>query len=88
MHDDTYQERFCGVVVKGPTDGFVSVAHAGRVEVIAGSSIQSGRFAETYGAAGKINDNTAGTSTCIGMCLESGSTNDLVWIALQTIELA
>ena len=61
LADDTYPGRFCGIVVKGPTDGFVSVAHAGRVEAIAGSSIVSGRFAETYGAAGKINDSTAGT---------------------------
>jgi len=88
LADEANQERFCGVVVKGPTGGFVSIAHAGRVEVIAGSSIQSGRFAEIYSTNGKINDNTSGTSDCIGMCLESGSTDDLVWIALQTIELA
>jgi len=88
LANEANQERFCGVIVKGPTGGFVSVAHAGRVEVIAGATIVAGEFAELYSTAGKINDNTSAVSDCIGMTLENGSTDDLVWIALQTIELA
>lgn len=88
LANEANQGRFCGIIVKGPTGGFVSVAHAGRVEAIAGTSIVSSQFAEIYSSSGKITDNTSGSSDCIGMCLESGSADDLVWIALQTVELA
>lgn len=81
-------EEFCGVALRDPVGGFVAVAHAGKVQAIAGGPIVHGRFVVIDGTAGRFDDTTTGSSGALGASLESGSTGDLLWITLQTIELA
>ncbi len=81
-------QAFCGIALRDPVGGYVAVAHAGKVQAIAGGSIVRGRFAYIDGTAGRFDDSTTGTDGCLGATLESGSTGDLLWITLQTIELA
>ena len=81
-------EQFCGVALRDPVGGFVAVAHAGKVQAIAGGTIVRGAFVVIDGTAGRFDDTTIGSSGALGATLESGSTGDLLWITLQTIELA
>jgi hypothetical protein len=79
--------KFCGIAVRSPISGYVAVAHCGKVQALAGATIVRGNPATPDSTSGRITDNTSTpTGGTLGVCLESGSNGNLVWIALQTIE--
>ena len=81
--------KFVGVATRNPVGGFVSVAHSGKVQAKAGSTITRGNAVEPNAiGAGTFQQETSPSAGTFGVALESGSSGDLLWIALQTIELA
>jgi hypothetical protein len=83
----TNYPKFVGVANRNPVGGFVSVAHCGKVQAIASESITKGNACEPGSTAGRFRIETSPSTGSFGVALESGSTGDLLWIALQTIEL-
>ncbi len=86
-NSSTNYPKFVGVATRNPVGGFVSVAHCGKVQAIAGETITRGEGCEPSGTAGRFDLDTSPSTGGFGVALESGSAGDLLWIALQTIEL-
>jgi hypothetical protein len=83
----TNYPKFVGVANRNPVGGFVSVAHCGKVQAIAGATITRGNAVEPSATAGRFQQETSPSTGSFGVALESGTSGDLLWIALQTIEL-
>jgi len=84
----TYRERFVGVATRASVNGFVPVAHCGRVQAICGDDVDLGRLAKIDSTAGTFDAATSAGGGGIGLAMEAGNEGDLLWIALQTIELS
>ncbi len=82
------REKFCGVATRASVGGFVPVAHCGKVKALAGGTIVRGRGVIIDGTSGRFDDTTSPANGTLGMTLESGSSGNLLWIALQTIEIS
>lgn len=81
------KNKFAGVVTRGGSStGYATVAFAGKVQVLAGASIVSGQSLVLY-TNGRVNDDSTPGSSVLGWCMESKTSGNLAWMALQTIEL-
>lgn len=82
------KNSFCGVVARlnsgEPTHA--AVAFAGKIQALAGQALVSGQSVVLY-TNGTINDDSTPGASVMGYCMESVSSGNLAWIALQTIEL-
>lgn len=87
------RQQFCGIIVaitgqdSEGQGGFASCAHAGKVKALAGTAVQSGRWAIIDSIAGRFDDVTSAGGGCIGLVMEGVAAGSLGTIALQTVEL-